>query len=73
MVTMVYCRRVVCCRRMWACLRDNLAELVMSAVSVVSMPKNLEGAGMGSSEWVVSSCSPSSARAVAVLSASANS
>ena len=45
----------------------------MSAVRVVSMPKDFEGAGMASSRLVVNSCSSSSARTEAVLSASASS
>ena len=73
MVTMVYCWRVVCYRRMWACLRDDFADWVMSAVSVVSMPKNFEGAGTAWSRFVVNSCSSSSAWMEAVLSASASS
>ena len=46
---------------MWACWRDDCADWVMSAVSVVLIPKNVEGAGVVRiSSWLNSYSSSSS-------------
>ena len=45
---------------MWACLREDCADWVMSAVSVVLIPKNVEGAGVVRILSWLNSCSSSS-------------
>ena len=45
---------------MWACWREDCADWVMSAVSVVLIPKNVEGAGVVSILSWLNSCSSSS-------------
>ena len=45
---------------MWACWREDCADWVMSAVSVVLIPKNVEGAGVVRILSWLNSCSSSS-------------